>query len=57
MIDKHTETCIMQVSDLTKVQVNFLKYCKTIGWGKMTVTVKNGEPVFAQNIIEDVKFD
>ena len=42
---------------LTKAQTAFLAYCKSFGWGKLEVTVKNGEPVMISVIRQEVKLD
>ncbi len=49
--------------ELTKAQIKFLEYCKEFGWGKLEVTIKNGEPVMSNIVIRDsvlrhdMKFD
>ena len=43
--------------ELTKTQLVFLAYCLEFGWGKLEVTVKNGQPVMASPIKQDFKFD
>ena len=45
------------VIKLTKAQTSFLAYCKSFGWGKLEVTVKNGEPVMISVIRQEVKLD
>ena len=45
------------IERLTKAQVTFLIYCKSFGWGKLEVTVKNGEPVMVSPIRQEVKLD
>ena len=45
------------MDELTKAQLNFLKYCKEFGWGKIEVTVKNGEPVMVVEIRKETKLD
>ena len=55
------DSCV--ISDLTAAQKAFLAYCKEFGWGKLEVTVKKGEPVMANVVVEggvvrqDTKFD
>ena len=44
-------------SSLTKAQINFLAYCKKLEYGKLEVTIKNGEPVLAVKREESIKFD
>ena len=45
------------IEELTIAQQNFLKYCKQFGWGKIEVTVKNGEPVMVSPIKHETKLD
>ena len=47
----------IMIERLTKAQVTFLIYCKSFGWGKLEVTVKNGEPVMVSPIRQEVKLD
>ena len=42
---------------LTKAQKAFLDYCKQLGYGKLEVTVKDGQPVLAVKREELIKFD
>ncbi len=42
---------------LTKSQIAFLEFCKRFGWGKLEVTVKNGEPVMSRELEHDHKHD
>ena len=44
-------------TEITKAQENLLKLCKDCGWGKIEVTVKNGQPVMAIIIKQEVKLD
>ena len=44
-------------SELTKAQRAFIDFCKDFGWGKLEVTVKNGEPVKSREIEHDHKHD
>ncbi|MBU1067027.1 hypothetical protein KKE60_04540 [Patescibacteria group bacterium] len=41
--------------ELTKPQTDFLEFCMKYGWGKLEVTVKNGEPVFSRELEHDHK--
>ena len=34
--------------DLTEAQLDFLRTCQEIGWGKLEVHVQNGEPAFSR---------
>ncbi len=43
--------------DISKTQQKFLDYCKQFGWGKLEVTIKNGEPTIARIVEQTVKFD
>jgi len=36
--------------DLTEAQLDFLKFCKEFGWGKLEVVVQAGEPAFSREI-------
>ncbi len=40
---------------LTKAQTDFLEFCTKYGWGKLVVTVKNGDPVFSRELEHDHK--
>ena len=42
---------------LSKVQKAFLEFCKEFGWGKLEVTVKNGEPVMSKELSKEHKHD
>lgn len=44
-------------TELSKAQLAFLTYCKEFGWGKLEVTIKNGQPVMVSPIKQDIKFD
>ncbi len=44
-------------SSLTKSQKAFLDYCKGFGWGKVEVTVKDGQPVMVVEIRKETKLD
>ena len=43
--------------ELTKPQRAFLEFCERFGWGKLEVTVKNGEPVMSRELEHDHKHD
>jgi hypothetical protein len=47
----------MLKEELTKAQIAFLEYCKEFGWGRLEVTIKNGEPTIARIVEQTVKFD
>ncbi len=42
---------------ITKAQRAFLDYCKKLKWGELKIKVKDGEPVQATEVKQDVKFD
>lgn len=48
---------VMLKEELTKAQIAFLEYCKEFGWGRLEVTIKNGEPTIARIVEQTVKFD
>jgi hypothetical protein len=43
--------------ELTKAQKNFIEYCKAFGWGKIEVTIKDGQPVMVSPVRQEVKLD
>ena len=43
--------------DLSKAQLNFLEYLKRFGWGKLEVTVVNGEPVGSKELEKTHRYD
>ena len=47
----------MEYKELTKAQIKFLEYCQKLGWGRIEVIIKNGEPVMAIQAYHDEKFD
>ncbi len=47
----------MEDKELTEAQRKFLEYCQKIGWGKIEVIIKNGEPVMAIQAYHNEKFD
>lgn len=38
----------LKKEELTEAQLHFLACCRELGWGKMEVTVQNGEPAFSR---------
>ena len=38
------------VNELSEAQVDFLRCCQNLGWGKLEVTVQDGEPAFSKVI-------
>lgn len=53
MVENNKETPI----ELTPAQKNFITYCKKFGWGKLEITVKDGQPVMLSIIKQDIKLD
>ena len=54
----NTEKCdLIEKEELTKAQKNFLDYCQKFGWGKLEITVKDGEPTIARIMEQTIKFD
>ena len=45
------------VKEITKVQASFLAFCKEFGWGKVEVTVRNGEPVASKELEKTHRHD
>lgn len=44
--------------DLCEADIQFLKYCRNLGWGKLSgVLIKDGVPVMADKERHDVRFD
>ena len=43
--------------ELSKTQLNFLEFCKRFGWGKVEVTVVNGEPVGSKELEKTHRHD
>ena len=43
-------------NNLSKAQRAFLDYCRELGWAERKVKVKDGEPVLATEVKQDVKF-
>ena len=39
--------------ELTKTQSEFLAFCEDFGWGKLEVSIKNGEPVMAAPVVKE----
>jgi hypothetical protein len=44
-------------SVLTKAQRNFIEFCKEFEWGKLEVTVRNGEPVASKELEKTHRHD
>jgi len=47
----------LDIEEVTEVGRRFLSYCKKFGWGKLEVTVKDGQPVMVSPIKQDFKLD
>jgi len=45
------------VKEITKTQADFLEFLEEYGWGKVEVTVKNGEPVMSKELVKEHKHD
>jgi len=44
--------------NLCGADIHFLKYCRALGWGKLTgVLIKDGIPVMADIERRDIRFD
>lgn len=56
-LDNKSKGSIINSTELSKSQQKFLEYCKTFGWGKLEVTVKNGEPVMVSPTRQEIKLD
>ena len=54
-----TESIIdkLDIEEVTEAGRRFLSYCKKFGWGKLEVTVKNGEPVMVVETRKETKLD
>ena len=42
---------------LTDTEKRFLAFCKEFGWGKLEVTIKDGQPVLSRELVHDYKHD
>jgi len=49
-LTNHKERALIKEKELSKTQLNFLEFCQKFGWGKIEVTVVNGEPVGTKEI-------
>lgn len=38
------------IKNITETQKNFLEFCKEFGWGKLEVTIHNGEPCYSKEL-------
>jgi len=43
--------------ELSPCWLRFIALCKEIGWGRIEVRLKNGEPVMATILRQDIKLD
>jgi len=51
------EETMSEIEKLSKAQQTFLEKCKEIGWGKVEVIIKDGEPKFILQGIKEIKLD
>jgi len=51
------KSAITDNKELSKAHLSFIVFCKKFGWGKLEVTVKNGEPCMVSPIKQDFKMD
>ncbi len=47
----------IRIDTLTKAQLNFLEFCKEFGWGKVEVTIRDGEPVGSKELEKTHRHD
>ena len=47
----------MKDKELSKTQLAFLEFCKNFGWGKIEVTIVNGEPVGSKELEKTHRHD
>ncbi len=47
----------MEDKKLSKAQQNLIDYCLKFGWGKLEVTIKDGQPVMVVEIRKETKLD
>ena len=47
---KSNDCASLETIEITEAQADFLKTCKEIGWGKLEVTVQNGEPAYSREL-------
>jgi len=45
------------LKEITETQADFLEFLEEFGWGKIEVTVKNGEPVMSKELVKEHKHD
>ena len=43
--------------EITEAQKSFLAFCEEYGWGKLEVTIKNGQPVLSKELEHVHKHD
>ena len=43
--------------EITKTQADFLEYLEKFGWGKLEVTIVNGEPVASKELEKTHRHD
>ena len=42
---------------ISETQKKFLDFCEEFGWGKLEVTIKNGQPTFSKELERTHKHD
>ena len=42
---------------ISEAQKNFLEFCEEFAWGKLEVSIKNGQPVLSKELVHDHKHD
>lgn len=51
-----TENKSCETIEVTEHQKAFLDYCQELGYGKIEVVIRDGEPVYGTQVKIDVKF-
>ena len=47
---------MVDIKQLTKAQQEFLDFCEKLGYGKIEIVIKDGQPVYATQVKQDTKF-
>ncbi len=45
----------VNIDTLTKAQLNFLAYCKELGYGRVEVVIQDGQPVMVEQRVKLIK--
>ena len=45
------------VKEISKTQADFLEFCEEYGWGKLEVTIRDGEPVASKELEKTHRHD